>query len=100
MPVRSEMWWRRDRPRKESAEDSKEQLAATLEKTQLEVKRLREEVDLSLRKYQLEIEKLSREISLKRRVSEIFLDKWAPALMASIILFTAVPLANDKFWRS
>ena len=91
---------RKNTERNTSASQSDlEQKAETLTKTQLEVKRLQEELEHLTAKTQLEIAKLKRETGIGR-TAEILLDKWVPTLVASILLFTAVPLSNDTFWRS
>ena len=73
--------------------------AATLQKTILEIEKIKKELEINLSKSKLEISKLQREISIGR-IPEIFLDKWVPTLVASVLLFTAIPLANDAFWKS
>ncbi len=50
-------------------------------------------------KLNLEIEMLRRELN-KSRFHEAFIDKWVPSLIAAIVLFALVPLANYVLWKS
>jgi hypothetical protein len=67
----------------------------TTRKGTLEIAKLERELQLD----SLEISKLQRELRIPR-LAEIFLDKWVPAIIAAVVLFTAVPLVNWYLWKS